>query len=149
LKREAEAPTAAFYAEALQVALAHELLRHNGGGAQSQSLFKGGLAARQKNRVAGYIGDHYAEDISLRTLAGIAGLSPFHFSRAFKASFGIPPHRYHMRTRIERAKALLARADISVTEVALKTGFRETSSFSSAFRKIALQSPTEYRRSLE
>ncbi len=149
LKRAADTPSDALYAESLEVVLAHELVRLNNGSQLPGNISKGGLAARQKNRVASYIGEHFAEDIPLLALAEIAGLSPFHFSRAFKESFGVPPHRYHMITRIERAKELLAKPGISVTEAGLKTGFSETSAFSAAFRKIAQQSPSQYRRSLE
>jgi len=149
LKRAADTPSQGLYAEALEVVLAHELVRLNSRSGRVENIFKGGLAAWQKKRVSDYIAEHFAEDIPLLTLAQIAGLSPFHFSRAFKESFGVPPHRYHMATRIERAKMLLAKPGISVTEAGLKTGFSETSSFSAAFRKIAQQSPSQYRRSLE
>jgi AraC family transcriptional regulator len=148
LKREAEAPTATLYAEALEAVLAHELMRMNSDAPQAAGLSKGGLAAWQEKRVAAYIDEHLSDDIPLIELAQIAGLSPFHFSRAFKETFGVPPHRYHLIARIEHAKLLLARHDISVTEAGLKAGFRETSSFSAAFRKITQQSPSQYQRSL-
>jgi AraC family transcriptional regulator len=148
LKRSLERPTQALYAEALEVVLAHELSRLDGPQA-ANGVAKGGLAAWQKKRVSEYIEANFAEDISLAALAQIAGLSPYHFARAFKETFGLPPHRYHMQKRIEQAKALLARPGISVTEAGLRTGFSETSAFSAAFRKITHQSPTEYRRSLE
>jgi AraC family transcriptional regulator len=148
LKREAEAPTATLYAEALEAVLAHELMRMNEGSPQTSGLSKGGLAAWQEKRVAAYIEEHLSKDIPLLELAQIAGLSPFHFSRAFKETFGVPPHRYHLIARIEHAKSLLASHGMSVTEAGLKAGFRETSSFSAAFRKIAHQSPSQYRRSL-
>ena len=80
-------------------------------------------------------------------LAGLVDLSPYHFARAFKRSFGVPPHRYHVGRRIERAKALLR--DRSVTEVALAVGFAETSSFSAAFRRTTRATPQDYRRTLE
>ena len=68
--------------------------------------------------------------------SGAAGrLSPFYFCRAFKQSFGLPPHRYHNGRRIERAKSLLAKPASSVTEIGMTVGFSETSSFSAAFRK--------------
>jgi len=70
---------------------------------------KGGLAAWRKKRLADYIEQHLAERISIVTLADIAGLSPYHFARAFKQSFGIPPYRYQMMHRMEYAKVLLAR----------------------------------------
>jgi AraC family transcriptional regulator len=75
-------------------------------------------------------------------------LSPYYFCRAFKQSFGIPPHRYHIKRRIERAKTLLADPASSVTDVALELGFSETSSFSAAFRHTACTTPSEYRRTL-
>jgi AraC family transcriptional regulator len=148
LKREAEAPTATLYAEALEAVLAHELVRMNKGPVQTNGLSKGGLAAWQERRIAAYIEEHLLEDIPLIELAQIAGLSPFHFSRAFKETFGVPPHRYHLLARIEHAKSLLAEPGISVTEAGMKAGFRETSSFSAAFRKITNQSPSQYRRAL-
>jgi AraC family transcriptional regulator len=148
LKREAETPTAPLYAEALEAVLAHELMRMNGGLPQTNGLSKGGLAGWQQKRVAAYIDEHLSEDIPLIELAQIAGLSPYHFSRAFKETFGAPPHRYHLIARIEHAKLLLAKPDMSVTEAGLKAGFRETSSFSAAFRKVTHQSPSQYRRSL-
>jgi AraC family transcriptional regulator len=82
-------------------------------------------------------------------LAGLAGLSPFHFSRAFKESFGLPPHRYLNVRRIERAKALLAQPELSVTQIGVELGFAESSSFSTAFHKRTGITPTGYRRSLE
>ena len=60
----------------------------------------------------------------------------------------MPPHRYLTSQRIERAKALLAERKLSVTEIGLDVGFSETSSFTSAFRKVTGETPTEYRRSL-
>jgi AraC family transcriptional regulator len=149
LKRAVETPSEGLYAEALEVVLAHELVRLNNTPQEARGVSKGGLAAWQKKRVASYIDEHFAEEIPLLTLAQIAGLSPFHFSRAFKESFGVPPHRYHLISRIERAKSLLARPEISVTEAGLRAGFSETSSFSAAFRKIARLTPSQYRRSLE
>jgi AraC family transcriptional regulator len=75
-------------------------------------------------------------------------LSPFYFCRAFKQSFGIPPHRFHTSRRIERAKALLAKPAPSVTDIGLTVGFSETSSFTAAFRKATGFTPTSYHRSL-
>jgi len=66
-------------------------------------------------------------------MARLVDLSPYHFARAFKQSFGVPPHRYHIERRIARAKELLS--GNSVTEVAMAVGFAETSSFSTVFRR--------------
>ena len=95
-----------------------------------------------------YIEEHIAEQIPLATLARSVRLSAYHFCRAFKRSFGVPPHRYHNARRIDHAKTLLAQPARSVTEIALKVGFSETSSFTAAFRKATGTTPTAYRRSL-
>jgi AraC family transcriptional regulator len=71
-------------------------------GASVSPLLRGGLASWQQKKVVDYIGDQLDKEISLRDLAALAQLSPFHFARAFKQSFGEPPHRYHMARRIER-----------------------------------------------
>jgi AraC family transcriptional regulator len=130
------------YAEALGVLLAHELVRLNGGA--MSALARGGLTGLQQKRVTDFIEEHVARDVKLSELAALVELSPYHFARAFKQSFGVPPHRYHTGRRIERAKEMLSTR--SVTEVALAVGFAETSSFSAAFRKTTGLTPTEFRR---
>jgi AraC-like DNA-binding protein len=104
---------------------------------------RSGLAAWQQLVVAAYIEKHIAESISVHALARFVYLTSHCFSRAFKRSFGIPPHRYVIQQRIERGKTLLAGSAWSIAEIALALGFTRTSSFSAAFRTIT--SPTEYR----
>lgn len=149
LKRSVENPTSDhLYSEALGVVLVHELVRLNCGAPRTDSLARGGLATWHQRIVAAYIEEHFAEQISLATLAGLVGLSPYHFCRAFKQSFGMPPHRYHTSRRIQHAKTLLANPAISVTDIGLTVGYGETSSFTAAFRKACGLTPTGYRRSL-
>ena len=136
------------YAEALGIVLAHESLRLNNGVRAATHPIRGGLAGWQEKRVAQYIEEHLSEDISLATLADVARLSPYHFVRAFKQSFGLPPHRYMSRLRVEQAKALLANPAMSVTQVGFNLGFSETSSFTTTFRKHTGLTPTAYRRGL-
>jgi AraC family transcriptional regulator len=149
LKAQSGQPGQRQYAEALGIVMAHELLRLNNGAAPARQNIRGGLAGWQEKKVAQYIDEHLPEDISLATLAELARLSPFHFVRAFKQSFGLPPHRYLSSLRMERAKSLLADPDVSVTQVAFNLGFSETSSFTTTFRKHTGLTPTAYRRGLE
>jgi AraC family transcriptional regulator len=136
------------YLEALGRVLAHELTRSHKGNTPMKHTIRGGLAAWQQRVVTTYIEEHIAEPIALATLAELAGLSPYHFCRAFKQSFGLPPHRYHTSRRIECAKALLAKPALSVTEIGMTVGFSETSSFSAAFRKATGLTPSAYHRGL-
>ncbi len=136
------------YCQALGLVLAHELARSRSGVAERKPTIRGGLASWQQRAVTSYIEQHLAEPITLATLAELAGLSTYHFCRAFKQSFGIPPHRYHTRQRIEQAKMMLAKRIHSVTDIGLALGFSETSSFTAAFRKATGFTPTGYHRSL-
>ena len=78
-------------------------------------------------------------------LAEVSGVSPAHFARSFKAAFGVPPHRYLLSRRIERAKALLRDTDEPVTEVALRTGWDSLGTFGRVFRDITGENPTDLR----
>lgn len=106
----------------------------------------GGLSGWQQKTVTGYIEAHLGEVLRLTDMAQLVRLSPFHFARAFKRSFGLPPHRYHVGRRIERAKDLLGDPANSVTGIARALGFAETSSFSATFRRVTGASPSDFRR---
>jgi len=137
------------YAEALSIVLVHELLRLNSGAAPVKQPIRGGLSGWQEKKVAQYIEEHLLEDISLATLAEVARLSPYHFVRTFKQSFGLPPHRYLSSLRIQRAKSLLSNPAMSVTQIGFNLGFSETSSFTTSFRKHTGLTPTAYRRGVQ
>ena len=87
----------------------------------------------------------YAEPLDLAALAGEAGYSRFHFARAFAEAYGETPRAYLTRRRIERAKALLRTANLSVTEICLLVGFESLGSFSTRFRELVGQTPSAYR----
>ena len=137
------------YAEALSAVLAVELVRLERGGPAAPLTARGGLATWQERAACDYIETHLTEDIALAELAGVAKLSPAHFCRAFKRSFGVPPHRYQLQRRIERAKSLLADENRSVLEVALACGFNFPSNFSQIFRKGTGITPRAFRRALQ
>ena len=87
----------------------------------------------------------YAEPLDVPALARAALMSPGHFSRSFRAAFGETPYSYLMTRRIERAKALLRRGDLSVTEVCFAVGCTSLGSFSSRFTELVGESPSAYR----
>jgi len=88
----------------------------------------------------------YAEPLDLDALAATAHVSKHHFVRSFAAAYGETPGRYLTRRRIERAQDLLRSANLTVTEVCMFVGFSSLGSFSSRFRELVGESPTEYRR---
>jgi AraC family transcriptional regulator len=107
---------------------------------------RGGLSARKQKLVVEFIEANLAEEISLARLAKLADLSRYHFAHAFRQTFGVAPHRYHLARRMERATKLLVHSTLPVTQIALRVGFRETSSFTRAYRRYAGVTPSEYRR---
>jgi AraC family transcriptional regulator len=136
------------YLQALGVVLAHELAQIETTRQSAQAPISGGLAAWQRRKAIAYIEEHLAEPISLEVLAARVGLSACYFCRAFCRSFGMPPQRYQLSQRIERAKTLLAKHAASVTDVGLTVGYNDASAFCTAFRRIAGLTPSAYRRSL-
>lgn len=89
---------------------------------------------------------HYAEPLTLDTLAAVAGLSKFHFQRLFTATYGVSPAAHLSRRRVERAQDLLRATNLTVTEVCHAVGFSSLGSFSSRFREIVGESPSEFQR---
>lgn len=78
-------------------------------------------------------------------LARVSGVSPAHFARTFRIAFGLPPHRYLLTRRLERAAAMLVETELSVTEIALETGWKSLGSFSRTFRDVMGTPPTRHR----
>jgi transcriptional regulator GlxA family with amidase domain len=92
------------------------------------------------------VDSRYAEPLDLVALARAAHVSPRHFSRSFRATFGETPYQYLLTRRIERARHLLRTTDLKVAEVCLAVGFQGVGSFTTTFRRHVGMSPTAYRR---
>lgn len=85
------------------------------------------------------------EEWPVPRLAQVSGVSEAHFARSFRDAFGVPPHRYLLTRRIERAKALLRDTDLAVTDVAFETGWNSLGTFSRTFRDVTGESPSALR----
>ena len=96
-------------------------------------------------RVLDYISMNLDEEITLAQLAGVAGLSVFHFARTFTRAMGVSPHRYVSRMRLENAMAEIAAGKLSLAEIALNAGFSSQASFTRAFYRLSGLTPGEYR----
>jgi AraC-like DNA-binding protein len=109
------------------------------------ALARGGMPPKALRRVRDYIDAHLEESIGLKDLAEVAGLSMFHFARAFKQSQGVTPNCYLFQRRVERAQQLLADSNLPLCEIAIATGFSDQSHFARRFREHVGTTPAKYR----
>jgi AraC family transcriptional regulator len=107
-----------------------------------------GLSPERLQRVRDYVEAHLDEDLSLTTLADIACLSPYHFSRSFKQATGVGLHHYVMQRRIDRAKTLMRRTNQPLALIAQEAGFADQSHLNSAFRREIGVTPGQFRAAL-
>jgi AraC family transcriptional regulator len=109
---------------------------------------RGGLAPWAQRRCVDMIRSRLADDLSLEELAAEVGLSPFHFSRMFKESIGVPPRAFVVRLRIERACALLEETALPVTMIAQDVGYSSSQVLARVFLKYKRMTPSAYRLAL-
>lgn len=95
------------------------------------------------NLVKEYIHEHLHNDLKLDTIAAIVQLSPYHFLRLFKQSIGITPHQYILQCRLNRAKYLLQQSELSVAEIAARTGFCDQSHLTRSCKRIMGVTPKQ------
>jgi transcriptional regulator of acetoin/glycerol metabolism len=112
----------------------------------SSCVQRGGLPPAAFKRVRTYIESHLAERVSIEQLAAVAGLSVFHFARAFKQSQGTTPHEYLVERRVAHARALLEDTETPLSEIALVSGFADQSHLARHFKKRIGVSPRAFRR---
>jgi AraC family transcriptional regulator len=141
-ERAAGYPGGLIYRESLGSALAIHLLGRYPAALTSMR----GLSKPQLRRVADYIDAYLEQDLSLRRLAEVVGVSASHFKTLFKRSTGLPPHEYVVQRRVERAKSLLLRGDRPASQVAVETGFAHQSHMARCMRRILGTTPTQLMR---
>ena len=103
---------------------------------------------RRIREVQAFMSENLHRDVDLRAIAREASLSPYYFSRAFTACVGLPPYRYLIRLRVERAQELLRSSELTVTQVCHRVGFNSLSHFTTTFHRHTGTTPTGYRRRL-
>jgi AraC family transcriptional regulator len=103
------------------------------------------LSPAQKRGLIDYIRANLTDNISVTELAGVVQMSPSHFARVFKASFGVTPYRCVMQERVEGAKDMLASTELSASKVAMAFGFASQSHFVKVFRQVTGVTPKQYK----
>ena len=138
-------PAGRLFADSVIQTLTLHLLTHYGTSPQPALSVSGGLSGFKLRRVKEFIDANLEADLGLAEISAVADLSQFHFARAFRKSTGLTPQQYLMHQRIERAKELLAKQDLPIVEVSLRTGFKNQSHFTSLFRKFTSLTPKVWR----
>ena len=103
------------------------------------------LSAAQMRNIVDYIKGNLTREIGVTDIAGLVRISPSHFSRVFRTSFGLTPYQFVMRERVEEAKHMLAETKLSSSQIAMAIGFSSQSHFVKVFRRFAGVSPKQYR----
>jgi AraC-like DNA-binding protein len=136
-------PSGRLFAESISITLVAYLAgRYGTPGDEHRAL---GLSPAQRRNVSDYVRANLPNDISVSELAAIVSMSPAHFSRLFRESFGIAPYRFVMRQRAEEAMRMLANSNLSASQVAAALGFASQSHFVKVFRQFTGVTPKQYK----
>ncbi|NVJ97267.1 MAG: helix-turn-helix transcriptional regulator [Alphaproteobacteria bacterium] len=143
-----EAGPNGLFGEQQLFALFDHLVAHYNGLALKNRAVKGGLAPHQMRRVKAAIFDQLDTRLTIAGLAGLTGLSPFHFARQFKESFGETPAHYITRQRVLAVVSALG-SEKSLADIAAKTGFAQQSHMTTQFKRTTGYTPHAYRQQLK
>jgi AraC family transcriptional regulator len=147
LKTELElgGPSSCFYADAMATALSAHLLQRYSTQRSPLQEYTGGLSSHKLKQAIAYIQDHLDRDLRLTEIAASVQISPHYFATLFKQSTGLAPHQFVTQCRIERAKGLLTRQELTILEILPQVGFKSQSHFTRVFREQTGLTPTAYR----
>jgi AraC family transcriptional regulator len=135
----------ALYAEAVATQLAVHLLRNYASATFREPSGKGRLSLAQVRRLAEYVDSRLHQQLHLETLAAVAGMGVWTFTRRFRESFGRTPHAYILERRIDRARHLLAQSCLPIKEVALVSGFADQAHMTRVFQTHLHTTPAALR----
>jgi AraC family transcriptional regulator len=141
-------PSGFLFLDSVATALASYLVRHYSVVSSIERSFSGGMTPSILRRCVEFIETHLERELHLSELANEAGFSTSHFIRSFRQITGKTPHQYLLRRRVERAKSVMRDRRVSLTEVALASGFADQHHLARIFRRMTGLTPSSYRRSL-
>lgn len=139
-------PNGGLFAEGLSLAIIGLLCQHHS--RKPRALAQAGaLTCAQRSKICEFIDTYLETDLSIERLAAEVYISPYHFARLFRATFGMPPHRYVVHMRIARASRLLhSEQHRTITDIALATGFASHAHLTRAFKCHMGQTPASWRQ---
>jgi len=141
-----ECPSGRLFAESISIALLAYLAGRYATPGNTHRASS--LSPAQRRSISDYVRANLANDISVTELAAIVCMSPAHFSRLFRASFGVSPYRFVMQERVGGAEKMLASTQLSASQVAISFGFSSQSHFTKVFRQFTGVTPRQYRAGL-
>lgn len=133
--------------EALARVFLVQLLQRYGEARAAAREFGRGLSLSQHRRVLDHVAARFGGAVTIEDMARVAGMSPAHFARSFKATIGDTPYQFVMDYRMEQARKMLATRDLPLIDVALACGFADQPHFTRVFKRLTGQTPREYRGS--
>jgi AraC family transcriptional regulator len=136
-------PSGRLFAEAISIALVAYIAGRYATPGTAHRASR--LSPAQRRSISDYIRENLANDISVTELAAIVCMSPAHFSRQFRASFGVTPYRFVMQQRAQEAIRMLANANLSASQIAMTLGFASQSHFVKVFRQFTGVTPKQYK----
>jgi len=137
------------YVDSLATALAAHVVRKYSTRQLKLPQYSGGLSRYSLRQALNYINDNLHQDIKIANVSALLGMSPYYFCRLFTQSIGISPHQYLIQRRLERAKLLLKKTDLSITEITAEIGFSSQSHFITLFKKQLGTTPLQYRKEFQ
>jgi AraC family transcriptional regulator len=151
VKREMELgrPSGRVYLDGLTLAIASRLVTRHSSLTKGVEQRNGGLTGHRLKQVLSFIEEQLGDDLSLERIAAVARVSPSHLNSLFRGSVGLSVHQYIIQRRVERAKTLLQQDGLSLTEVALTTGFAHPSHMARHMRRLLGLPPRAIKRVLE
>ena len=141
-------PCGRVYLDSLGVSVAARLVACHSSVSVEPGKQRGRISQQKLRRVLSYIEDNLGQDISLRDIATVAGLSVSHFTPLFRETVGLPVHQYLIRRRVERAKDLLIEREMPISQIAFETGFAHQSHLARNMRRLLGVSPRAFRERL-
>lgn len=133
------------YVESLTQVLVIHLLRHYSTFTQTITSENRSLTHSRLQQALDYIHIHLDQELSLGQIAEVINISPTYFASLFKRATGISPHQYVIQERVERAKSLLLKTDLSITDIALQVGFSSQSHLTQQFKRLTGITPKHVR----
>jgi AraC family transcriptional regulator len=134
----------AMYGESIGAALLARIVTQHAGKAVSLDSHAS-FGKLQQARVRDFVHEHLAADLSLAAMAALLQCDVYTLTRWFKSVFGLPPHRYVLRQRVQRSQSLLHSTTLPLTEIALQCGFYSHSHFTGVFKRHVGTTPNQYR----